>query len=130
MPTDELTEIPVHIQNWPDAWGKPPTIKATTIKTYILNPAASDTTQRWAQIAEYEPKRARLAIQPLDANVTLTLEQPQTSPDTSVAAGPPPQGGVLAFSVGYQYCFYGPDAMWINSLAAVTRVVVVKEYYG
>jgi|SRR5882762_6569693 len=114
------------IKNWATPI-KPPYVKRTTFKTYILDPTAANGAKN-VQICDYEPTRMRLAIQVIDVAVTLTLEPPNTSPDTSTATLAP-QGLYLPPNVASrQYEFFGPDAMWLNSLTAVTRVTVVKEY--
>jgi hypothetical protein len=68
-----------------------------------------------------------LVIQVIDVAVTLTNEYPVTSPDTSTASLAP-QGLYLPPSLNERYEFFGPDAFWLNSLSAVTRVTVMKEY--
>jgi hypothetical protein len=101
----------------------------TSIRTFILDPAGTGDGKS-AQVASYEPTRVRMVIIPIDAAVALTLEVPSKSPDTG-AAGTAPQGGYLPVStVGWW--FYGPDAWFLNSLTAITRVTVIKEYclYG
>ncbi len=118
--------VQVEIKNWADAWANPRVVMKTTVQTYILDPAS--TNNRNIQIAAYEPKRMRTVIQVIDAAVTLCLEVPRTSPDVSVAIGPAPQGRYLPPSLDHDYELYGPDEMWVNSLAAVTRVTVTKEY--
>jgi hypothetical protein len=116
--------VPVEIKNWADPI-KPPYVKRTTIRTYIIDPAATDS---WVQISDYEPKRLRMVINVIDAAVTLTMESPVNSPDTSTASVAP-QGRHLSISGGSPgYDFFGPDAFFLNALAAVTRVCVTKEY--
>lgn len=121
----------VTIQNWPDHWAKPPAVKTTSFKTYIIDPAAGPggPNVKNVQIAEYEPRRSRMVIQVVDQPVAVTLEPPTTSPDANAAASTC-QGRMLPASANYDYCFYGPDAMWLNSLtgATVGRVTVTKEY--
>lgn len=126
MPND-LVVVPVTIQNSAELKAEPRYVKKTTVKTYVIDPAASDTTQRWAQIAEYEPSRVRTVIQVIDAACALTLEAPISKPDPA-AATVAPQGRYLPNSTAFEYVLFGPDAMWINSMAAVTRVTVTKEY--
>ena len=121
---------PEDIKNFADPPARPPYVKKTTVKTYILDPAGAATgngpTQ--VQICDYEPKRLRLTIQPIDVAVTVTLDAPTKSPDTT-SASVAPQGAYLPpIPAGRPYEFFGPDAMWLNSLTAVTRVTVVKEY--
>jgi hypothetical protein len=116
--------VPViaEIKNWPEPI-KPPFVKRTTVRTYIIDPAATDT---FVQICDYEPKRYRMAITPIDVAVAVTMEPPTDSPDTS-AAGDAPQG--LHLPVATQpYEFFGPDAFWLNCIGAIGRVTVLKEY--
>lgn len=120
--------IPVEVANLP----KTKRYSNTTIRTYVIDPAGTGDGKK-AQIASYEPTRERLMIIVVDAAVAITLEAPKASPDTNTAAGTAPQGGYLPPNVnGVPYEFYGPDAVYLNSLAAITRVTVVKEYclYG
>lgn len=126
---DLNTPVPVRIdwteiKNWASQWAKPKVVARTTIRTYVIDPADSDHSR--IQIAEYEPKRMRTAIHVIDSDVSLTLEVPVKSPDATTA-NTAPQGGYLPVRTE-DYVFYGPDAMWLNALTAVTRVVVVKEY--
>jgi hypothetical protein len=125
---DQIPDINVTIKNWADA-AKPPRIANTTVKTYIVDPAAvvvSNNDARRIQIAEYEPNRLRLVIQVIDSSVMLCKETPTNSPDIS-SVTVPGTGRYLPNSIT-EYILYGPDAWWINSLAAVTRVTVTKEY--
>jgi hypothetical protein len=118
--------VPVEIKNWTEPV-KPPYVKNTTIRTYIIDPAGA-VNQRSVQITDFEPRRLRMAIQVIDAAVALCMEQPTTSPDVSTATQAP-QGQYLAPNPGNQpYEYFGPDAFWLNPLATVTRVTVVKEY--
>lgn len=119
--------IPVEIKNWADPI-KPPFVKKTTVKTYVLDVTGAAGPKN-AQIADYEPRRFRMAIQVVDTAVALTMEAPTTSPDTS-AAGVAPQGLYLPPNTNRPYEFNGPDAFFLNSLvgSAVTRVTVIKEY--
>jgi len=127
MPDERIaTPVPVEIKNWA-APIKPPFVKKTTVKTYIIDPAAA-LNQRTVQICDYEPKRLRMVIQVIDAAVALCLEQPVTSPDTS-SATVANTGRYLPPNVnGTEYELMGPDAFWLNPLATVTRVTVTKEY--
>ena len=120
------TPIEVNIKNWPDPPAKPPVIKNTSVKTYIIDPANASLQDRRPQIADYEPKRVRMAVLVVDAAVAITNEQPTTSPDTSTATSAP-QGGYLPIST-VPYEFFGPDQWWLNALTTVTRVTVIKEY--
>lgn len=118
--------VQVEIKNWADS-AKPPTVKKSTLKTYIIDPTAVAGPKN-VQIADYEPLRFRLLIQVIDVAVALTLEVPTTSPDVSTASIAP-QGRYLPPNVASpEYVFLGPDAFWLNSLTAVTRVTVTKEY--
>lgn len=123
--------VDVNVKNWPDKWAKPPAIKQTSFKTYILDPAAGPggPNVKSVQICEYEQRRTRLVIQVIEQPVALTLESPVTSPDANAAASTV-QGRYLPAAAAYEYCFYGPDAMWLNSLTGATagRVTVTKEY--
>ena len=117
--------VPVEIKNWADPI-KPPYVKRTTFKTYIIDPTGA-TGPKNIPISSYEPKRFRLIIQVIDAAVALLLESPVTSPDSGVI-GVAPQGLYLPPNLIRPYDFLGPDEMFLNSLTAVTRVTVVKEY--
>jgi len=127
---DLNTPVPVRlidwseIKNWAERWAKPKVVTKTTVRTYIVNPANADFER--VQISEYEPKKMRTVINVVDDDVTLTLEVPTTSPDTTTASLAPQ--GLYMPARTEDYVFYGPDAMWLNSLTAVTRVTVVKEY--
>lgn len=121
--------VPVDIRNWADSPAKAPVIKKTTLRTYILDPANVNTADRVISICNYEPKRTRLVIDVIDAQIGITTESVVTSPGVSVAAGPAPQGRVLPTSGAFEgYNFYGPDAFWIYPLGAVTRVTVTSEF--
>jgi len=128
MPSDRIADpVPVEIRNWaPPA--KPPYVKNTTVKTYVIDPAATVSNGN-VQITDSEPNRIRLAIIVVDAAVALTTEVPITSPDvTSVSAAP--QGAYLPVNAitGQPYEFFGPNAFWLNPVSTVTRVTVIKEY--
>ena len=115
--------ISVEITNWADPV-KPPYVKRTTLRTYIMGVDGDP-----VQICDYEPKRFRMTIDPIDSDVILTLNTPVASPDVSTAAIAP-EGAHLLASNSMPYEFNGPDAFWLNSVSAgaTTRVVVVKEY--
>jgi len=114
------------IKNW-SAPIKPPYVKKTTLKTYILDPAGTSGPKN-AQICDYEPTRMRIAIQVIDVAVSLTLDTPTASPDTSTATIAPQGLYMPPNPASSPYEFFGPDAFYLNSLTAVTRVTVVKEY--
>ena len=123
------TPVPVtidwgEIKNWAERWAKPRVVSRTTTRTYIIDPASDDFDN--VQIADYEPSRMRTVIHVIDDDVTLTLESPVTSPDTTTTSVAP-QGRYMPARTE-EYILYGPDAMWLNSLTAVTRVTVTKEY--
>lgn len=118
---------PEDIKNYADPPAKLPYVRKTTLKTYILDPTTANGPKN-VQICDYEPMRLRLAIQVIDVAVTLTLEPPTTSPDATTASTAP-QGQYLPPNVAARpYEYFGPDAFWLNSLTAVTRVTIVKEY--
>jgi hypothetical protein len=123
-PLDE--PISVRVQNWPDV----KRYSSTTVRTYVVDPTGATGDGKGVQIATYEPTRVRMTVRPLDSAVVLLTEPPKTSPDASVAGvAPTQQGAVLpANANSHSEEFFGPDAWWINSLATVTRVTVVKEY--
>lgn len=125
---DAIPDIGVTIKNWADA-AKPPRIANTTVKTYSIDPAgpAGNNDARRTQIAEYEPNRLRMVIQVIDAPVMLCKEPPPISPDASTIAAPG-TGRYLPNSLDNEVVLYGPDAWWVNSVAAATRVTVTKEY--
>lgn len=126
--TLENTIVPVEIKNWADIYVKPKIVTRTTFKTYIID-AAEVVGVKNIQISDYEPKRMRTVIHIVEGSVALTLEPPVTSPDAT-GVGIAPQGRYLPGSIDKEYVFYGPDAMWLNSLVAVaaSRVTVTKEY--
>jgi hypothetical protein len=130
MPDERIANpVPVEIKNWAEP-AKPPFVKHTTVKTYILDPA--NVNAKNFQICDYEPRRLRMAIQVIDAAIAVTMEQPTISPDASTASAAP-QGMYLPPNATFTYAsppyeFFGPDAMWINSLGTITRVSVLKEY--
>jgi len=122
--------IEVVVKNFSDRDAKPPTVKKTSVRTYIIDPAAVGVNTN-QQISDYEPRRLRMVIQVIDQPVTLTTEAPVKSPEPALtAAGPAPQGRYLPNSTAFEYIFYGPDAMWLNSItgSTVTRVTVTKEF--
>lgn len=132
-PNDQVgriaTPVPVEVQNWAPPI-KDPVVKTTSLKTYILDPAGTAGPKN-IQITDYEPGRMRLEIQVIDVAVVLTLDPPVSSPDTCTASTAPGSGGRYlppnnTANSGYE--FYGPDAFWLNSLTAVTRITVTKEY--
>lgn len=129
----QTVPVLVQVQNWADQPAKPPTLRNTTFRTIIVDPANPNVPDRSMQICNYEPKRARLTIQVIDSPVLLLVEPPVLSPAPAVvAAGPPPQGLYLPVSTAFEgYCFYGPDAFYLNSItgSAVGRVTIRKEYY-
>jgi hypothetical protein len=115
----------VEVKNWPDPPAKLPYIKNSTFKTHVVDPA--NVNAKYVQICNYEPRRVRLAILVIDVAVVLTQDVPTISPDTTSATAAPASGIPLAPST-QMYEFFGPEAMWLNALTAVTRVAVVKEY--
>lgn len=121
--------VPVEIKNWAPLV-KPPYVKSTIIRTYILDPSGATGVGKNVQICNYEEKRLRMAIIVADFAVALTFDTPTTSPDPSLP-GVAPQGAYLPVNAnGAPYEFFGPDAFWLNSIAANTagRVTVIKEY--
>lgn len=125
----DSTSIDVRVVNLPKA----KRYSTTTVRTFVIDPAGTGDGKQ-AQIATYEPTRERMMLIVVDAAVALTLEPPKASPDPNTGAGTAPQGGYLPPTTVNQnpYEFYGPDAFWLNSLAAISRVTVIKEYclYG
>lgn len=127
--TPDTLAFEVTVKNHADFQVEPKGIINTTVKTYVVDPAASPTANndaRRTQIADYEPNRRRMVVQVIDAAVMICKETPTTSPDASTVAAP----GVGRYLPNglIEYCFYGPDAWWINSVSAATRVTVTKEY--
>lgn len=124
--TDRVANpVPVQITNWaPPA--KPPEIKNTSLKTYVLDSAgvAGPTN---VQISDFEPRRVRTAIWVLDQNITLLTSAPNAMSNLGVSATVAAEGALLPVS-NIPYEFFGPDAFWINSLNSTARVIVVKEY--
>lgn len=121
--------ISVKVNNFPES----ARVRKTTLNTYVLDPAATDVSQRSAQIGEYEPTRVRTVIQVLDQPCTLIVgETPRASPDTAVSGVgvKPNQGRLLPASTSFEYVLQGPDIFWLNTVtgATVGRVTVTKEY--
>lgn len=119
--------VDVRVNNFPES----PRARRTVATTYILDPVATDTTKRVVQIAEYEPTRLAMRVQVLDQQcIIVANEVPRTSPDTTSTSIAPAQGRVLNPSSAVEYCFYGPDAFWLNTSSGTTvgRVTVTKEY--
>jgi hypothetical protein len=112
--------VDVLIKNWPAAKGT-----NTVAKTYILDPAGVNGPTN-VQICDYEPTRESVFILTVDSSIVLTVDPPVKSPDTSSATAAPTGAHLSAGSVGFY--FRNKDPMWINSLAASTRVTVVKIY--
>ena len=117
--------VPVEIKNWADPI-KPPYVKRSTFKTWIIDPTGTTGPKNTA-ICSYEPLRFRMVIQVIDAAVALLLDTPVASPDSGVI-GLAPQGLYLPLALAYRYEFLGPDVMFLNALTAATRVTVLKEY--
>lgn len=119
MPDRDDRPIRVEIGNFP---AKKRKVLGTTGRTYVLDVAGR------IQLGDYEPTRVRMTVRPIDAAVALTFETPVVTPDVS-SPTVAPQGLYLAPNpTGHAETFYGPDAVWINSLGTATRVTVVKEY--
>ena len=119
--------VAVTVTNWAPPV-KPPFVKNTTLRTYIIDPANANVNDRRVQISDFEPGRLRVAIIVVDAGVALLTDVPVTTPDTS-SATVANQGAYLPVNVnGVPYEFFGPDSLWLNALATVTRVTVIKEY--
>lgn len=123
----ESHPVPVEIKNWSDGTAKPRLVKKTTLKTYVLDPAGVAGPKN-VQISEYEPKRVRMVVTVIDDHVALLLEPPIISPDVDNPQLAPQGLFIRGAGTNLPYPFYGPDAMWLNSLAVATRVTVVKEY--
>jgi len=128
--TDRIAApVAVEIKNWPDPSAKLPFVKNSTFKTYIVDPAGVPSARN-VQICTYEPRRVRMTVDVIDVAVTLTQDIPTISPDASTASAAPASGGLYLppTTTKAPYEFRGPEAMWVNSTTAVTRVCVVKEY--
>lgn len=123
-----INPVEADIKNWAES-ARPPIIKNTVLKTYILDSAGTINSgnRTYYQISDYEPRRVRMAIWVLDQNITLLTDPPNQSPNLDAGLTTAPQGALLPIS-NVPYEFFGPDAFWINSLNATARVVVVKEY--
>lgn len=123
---EEYNPVKVLVDNWPERKRK---IDKTTLRTFILDPASTGQGGRSSvQIADYEAKRIRMTVRPIDADMTVTTEAPVKSPDVSSTTTPPQGAHLVANPTGYPEHFYGPDAFWANALTTITRVVVKKEY--
>ena len=123
--------VEVTVRNWPEApWAKPRVIARTTFKTYVLDPAGTFG-DKSIQICEYEPARARLVVQVIEAPIGIYTTKPNTTPDANAVAGQLSDvGRYLPNTLAYSYEFFGCDPMWINSFGTLTRVTVTKEYYA
>jgi len=121
--------IPVEVKNWAPQI-KPPVVKKTTLRTYVLDPAGLIGVGKFVQIADYEPQRLRMVLIVADVPVALTYDPPSTTPDVASAPGVAPQGALLPVNAnGAPYEFFGTDAFWLNSLVGtVGRVTVIKEF--
>lgn len=128
MSEDVMTRpVEVSIKNWDDAPKPDKKTIRTTLHTYVIDPGNADLKK--VQIASYEPNRVRMVVQVLDVPVVLYLESPVTSPEAAPAVGNGYSGRLLMNSQVYDYCFYGNDSFWINSVTGTPgRVTVTKEY--
>lgn len=114
----------VKVSNFP---GRERTVNRTTLKTFVIDPAGAAGPAN-TPICGYEDRRVRMAIWVIDNAVSLTMESPLKSPDTSTATTAP-QGAYLAPNItSTPYEFFGPDEFWLNALTTAGRVVVIKEY--
>lgn len=120
------TPVPVQVKNWPDPPAKQPLVKNTVLRTVFLSTTGGDGTTY--QISDYEPKRVRLVVIPLDAAITILDSVPTASPDTSGPTAKPTAGGAVLPTGIQPYEFFGPDALWLNRLGTDTRVTIIKEF--
>lgn len=123
-------EIPVRIQNWADAFAKPPRIANTTVQTFVIDSAGANGVPKSIQIATEEPNRVRMVVQPIDKDIVITKDRPTVSPDPT-AAGVAAVGRLLpsgAPTIFFEYEFFGPDGWWVNSVAGLGRFTVTKEF--
>jgi hypothetical protein len=124
---EQTVPIEVSVTNFPPIDRN----KVTTFKTYIIDPTGV-AGPKFQQICDYEPRRCRLVIISPETDICVTLEVPVLSPDPTVsgANAVAPVGAFLPSTITADRAFYGPDAMWVNSVAAETagRVTVIKEY--
>lgn len=121
--------VDVNVKNWAPQI-KPPYVKKTTIRTYVIDPTGATGVGKFVQIGDYEPNRMRIAIIVSDFPVSLTTDTPVASPDTSTVSVAP-QGAYLPVNANATpYELFGPDAFWLNSIATSTagRVTVIKEF--
>jgi hypothetical protein len=126
--TDQDMSIPtVNIKNWPDPPAKPPYVKRTTLHTYVVDPAGAVGPDN-VQIAAYEPNRYRMVVQSLDGATAILVESPPSTHPDSNSPNTAVTGMYMPASTALVHEFFGPDAFWINSLSAITRVSVLKEY--
>lgn len=134
MKHDDTPKVPVdidwsEIRNWAEQFAKPRVVKTTSLKTHVVDATGATGAGKFVQIAAYEPSRVRTLIQALDVDVVLMTQNPSASPDAAVAAGiAPVDGMVIPKANTVPTAFYGPDALWINTISGITRVNVVKEY--
>lgn len=117
--------VEVTVKNWADQNATKPRIQKSTFRTYLLDPAGTNAGKS-VQIADYEPTRVRTVIQVYDNPVSLMTESPVISPDTTAAQQTPPvpQGRLMLPDPTIEYCFYGPDALWLNTIQHPSGVVL------
>lgn len=123
--TDRIASpVQVEVKNWAES-AKPPVVRNTTLKTWVIDPAGAAGPAQ-VQIAAEEPTRLRMAIIVSDQPVALCKEKPSVTPDTNTVSTAP-EGAYLAVTPR-PYEFFGPDAFWLNAVGTVGRVTVIKEY--
>lgn len=124
-PSDRISSpVPVEIQNWPNPPAKEPVVKNTVVRNVILTAAFDGLVY---QVSDYEPKRVRMAILPLDAAIAISDSVPVANGTSTSDITHKPDGAVLPNGVE-AYEFFGPDAFWISSLGTPTRVSIIKEF--
>lgn len=124
-PSDRISSpVPVEIQNWPNPPAKEPAIKNSILQNVIL---AAGFDGLVYQVSDYEPKRVRLVLIPLDAAIAVSDSRPVANGTSTSDITHKPEGGVLPNGI-QPYEFFGPDALWISQLGTVTRVTIIKEF--
>lgn len=124
----EISNLGDVVKNFADVIAKPRFVRHTTFNTIILD-STDALFRKMAQICDYEPSRIRMVIRTLDQPIAILTEIPHVSPDTSSVTVPPAGLHLPTVATAPLNEFFGPDAMWANTLVAgTTRVTILKEY--
>lgn len=126
--SDAVGTVSVEVKNYADFQAKPRFVRRSTVRTYIIDPAGAAGPKMLA-FTGYEPDRVRTEIRVYDNPVAVTLDAPVSTPDDG-GMGVAPQGMFMPVTTTVPYEFFGPDAMWLNSIAGANpaKVTVLREY--